>query len=134
MYKRSRLFLFYSALALSIFQQKAISQPSTPDSSIDKKAIEWAEAAQINDPANFQKVKYAIVTHLTLVRDWHNGHAYTLVPAGINPANGSKLSELDRDIIICSTKPASVHENLMSALRSALDSAQVETILDKYTV
>jgi hypothetical protein len=44
------------------------------------------------------------------------------------------LSEMDRQLIICSTKPRSVHDNLMRVLRSELDSSQVESILNKYTI
>jgi len=104
------------------------------DTALESKAAGWVVSLQLNDNAKAEKVKTAIATHLTTVKDWHNSHSYTLVPEGINPANGNKLTELDRDIIICSTKPKSVHENLMAALRAELDSVQVETILDKYTI
>lgn len=104
------------------------------DTALESKAAGWVASLQLNDNAKAEKVKAAIATHLTAVKDWHNSHSYTLVPEGINPANGNKLSELDRDIIICSTKPKSVHENLMAVLKAELDSAQVESILDKYTI
>lgn len=104
------------------------------DTALENKAAGWVASLQLNDNTKAEKVKAAIATHLTAVKDWHNNHSYTLVPEGINPANGNKLTELDRDIIICSTKPRSVHENLMSVLRAELDSVQVETILDKYTI
>jgi len=41
---------------------------------------------------------------------------------------------MDRQIIICSTKPKSIHDNLMKVLKTELDSVQVEAILDKYTI
>ena len=104
------------------------------DTALESKAAGWVVSLQLNDNAKAEKVKTAIATHLTAVKDWHNSHSYTLVPEGINPANGNKLTELDRDIIICSTKPKSVHENLMVVLRAELDSVQVEIILDKYTI
>lgn len=104
------------------------------DTALENKASAWVAALQLNDNIKAEKVKAAIATHLTAVKDWHNNHSYTLVPEGINPANGNRLSELDRDIIICSTKPKSVHENLMTVLKTQLDSAQVEAILDKYTI
>jgi hypothetical protein len=104
------------------------------DTALESKAAGWVASLQLNDNAKNEKLKVAIATHLTAVKDWHNNHSFTLVPEGINPANGNKLSELDRDIIICSTKPKSIHENLMAVLKAELDSAQVETILDKYTV
>jgi ribosomal protein S24E len=104
------------------------------DTALESKAAGWVASLQLNDNAKAERVKSAIVIHLTAVKDWHNSHSFTLVPEGINPANGNKLSELDRDIIICSTKPKSIHENLMAVLKTELDSVQVETILDKYTV
>ncbi|NOT90247.1 MAG: DUF3826 domain-containing protein [Ferruginibacter sp.] len=113
-----------------------VLQPASAqaDTALDNKAATWVAALQLTDNAKAKKVQAAIATHLTAVKDWHNNHPFTLVPEGINPVTGSKLSELDRDIIICSTKPKSVHENLMTVLRAELDSAQVEMILDKYTI
>ena len=104
------------------------------DTAIDGKAAGWAAALQLNDNAKTEKVRTAIAAHLTAVKDWHNSHSFTMVPEGINPANGNKLSEMDRQIIICSTKPRSIHENLMTVLKAELDSVQIETILDKYTI
>jgi hypothetical protein len=104
------------------------------DTALEAKAASWVTYLQLNDNVKAEKVKAAIAVHLTAVKDWHNSHSFTLVPEGINPATGNKLTELERDIIICSTKPRSIHENLITVLRSELDSVQVETILDKYTV
>lgn len=104
------------------------------DTTLENKAANWVASLELNDNAKAERIKSAIATHLTAVKDWHNSHSFTLVPEGINPANGNKLSELDRDIIICSTKPKSIHENLIGVLKAELDSVQVETILDKYTV
>lgn len=122
--------LIVFALAFLI-AEKAMAQM---DTAFESKAASWVAALQLNDNAKAEKVRAAIIKHLIAVKDWHNNHSFTLVPEGINPANGNKLSELDRDIIICSTKPKSIHENLMAVLKAELDSAQVETILDKYTV
>ena len=104
------------------------------DAEIDKKAVEWASALSLNDAAKAAKVQAAISTHLKLVRDWHNDHPASIVPAGINPATGNKLSEMDRQIIVSSTIPKSVHDDLMNALKAELTPEQVETVLDKYTV
>ena len=41
---------------------------------------------------------------------------------------------MDRQIIANSTIPPSVHTSLMNALRTDLSAAQVEFILDKYTI
>jgi len=104
------------------------------DTALEKKAREWTAALQLNNNAKAQKVHDAILIHLTAVRDWHNNNPFTMVPEGIDPATGNKLSELDRQVIICSAKPKSVHENLMAVLETELDTVQVETILDKYTI
>jgi Protein of unknown function (DUF3826) len=104
------------------------------DTALESKAAGWVASLQLADKVKEKKVQEAILLHLTAVKDWHNSHSFTLVPEGINPVNGNKLSELDRDIIICSTKPKSVHENLMTVLKAELDSIQVEMILDKYTI
>jgi hypothetical protein len=104
------------------------------DTALENKAAGWTAALQLPDAAKAKRVQGAIAAHLIAVKEWHNSHPFTLVPEGINPATGNKLSELDRDIIICSAKPKSVHDNLMTVLKTELDSVQVEMILDKYTV
>jgi len=71
---------------------------------------------------------------LITIRDWNNDHPFTTVPAGINPATGNKLSELDRQVIAISAMPVSIHENLMTALRKELTPALVDSVLDKYTI
>ena len=114
--------------------QTLIAQTATVDTSLESKAAEWVHSLQLNNDAKAKKVKDAIAIHLTAVKDWHNSHSFTLVPEGINPANGNKLSEMDRQIIICSTKPKAIHESLMTVLKTELDSTQVEAILDKYTI
>jgi hypothetical protein len=104
------------------------------DSALNKKAAEWVTGLQLSDADKAARVQLAIATHLTLIRNWHNQHPYTLIPEGINPTTGNKLSQMDRQIIICSTKPKEIHENLMKTLLTELDSSQVEFILDKYTI
>lgn len=104
------------------------------DADIEAKATEWVKALNLNDAAKEARVRNAIATHLKAVRDWHNAHPLTEVPAGINPATGNTLSSMDRTIISHSAKPASVHENLMNVLKAELTPEQVETILDKYTI
>lgn len=121
----------FMLLVLMLLLQPSFAQA---DTALDNKAATWVAALQLTDNAKAKKVQAAIATHLTAVKDWHNSHSFTLVPEGINPVTGNKLSELDRDIIICSTKPKSVHDNLMAVLKAELDSTQVEMILDKYTI
>jgi hypothetical protein len=114
--------------------QSLMAQSPVIDTALEKKANEWVTSLKLNDETKAQKVKNAIAIHLTEVKEWHNSHPYTMTPEGINPATGNKLSEMDRQIIICSTKPKSIHDNLMNILKAELDSVQVEAILDKYTI
>ena len=104
------------------------------DADQEKKAAEWVASLNLNDADKANRVKDVIVAHLKTIRDWHNEHPFSTVPAGINPVTGIKLSELERQIIANSAMPKTVHENLMSGLRKDLTETLVETILDKYTV
>ena len=99
-----------------------------------KKATEWVASLGLNDPAKESRVKEVIVAHLKAIRDWHNDHPATTVPAGINPTTGKTLSELDREVIADSAMPKSVHEKFMGGLRKELTGDQVEAVLDKITV
>lgn len=112
----------------------AAEQKLRSDAEQEKKAAEWVSSLGLNDAAKEGRVKAAIALHLKAVRDWHNDHPYTTVPAGINPATGNPLSQLDRQVIANSAIPKSVHENLMAALRADLSEQQVEQVLDKYTI
>lgn len=142
--KRSKLFLTAAvALLLSsgAFAQEPAAKPAPSpeaqakaDAEVDKKASEWVSALSLNDAAKEARVKDVIITHLKAVRDWNNSHSAAEVPAGINPATGKPLSEMDKQIIVNSSIPKSVHENLMAGLRKDLTEPQVETILDKYTI
>ena len=114
--------------------QPLVAQTSTIDTALQSKAAEWVGSLKLNDDAKAQRLKIAIATHLMAVKDWHNSHPYTMIPEGINPTTGGKLSEMDRQIIICSAKPGSIHDNLMNVLKAELDSTQVEAVLDKYTI
>ena len=113
---------------------KAAAAKAKSDEGMDKKAAEWVASLNLNDPAKEARVKNVISTHLKTIRDWHNEHPYTTVPAGINPATGNKLSTLDRQVIANSAMPETVHQALMEGLRKDLTEAQVEAILDKYTI
>jgi Protein of unknown function (DUF3826) len=134
------LFGLAASGAISLLAQTAPSNQSSNDakakSDIDqeKKAAEWTASLNVSDPAKEAKLNAAIATHLKRVRDWHNEHPFTTVPAGINPATGNKLSDLDRQVIANSAIPKSVHDSLMNVLRSELTPEQVELILDKYTI
>lgn len=120
--------------------QTAVKQVLSPeaqakaDAEIDKKANEWVSSLTLNDTAKASRVKTVVTAHLKAIRDWNNSHSYESVPAGIDPATGKPLSTMDRQIIINSSLPKSVHENLMTGLRKDLNEEQVEAILDKYTI
>lgn len=98
------------------------------------RAEAFVGALNLVDDEKAAHVKAVILTHLTAVRDWHNNHSYTLVPEGIDPINGKTFAQLDRQFIIDSTIPKTVHEALMAGLKQDLNDDQVETILDKYTI
>lgn len=115
-------------------EAKAAAAKAKSDAGNEAKAAEWVGSLQLEDPAKAGRVTAVIATHLKTIRDWHNDHPYTTVPAGINPVTGKPLSPLDRQMIANSAMPKSVHENLMTGLRKDLSPEQVEAILDKYTV
>jgi len=114
--------------------QAAPDAQAKSDEEIVKKAGEWVAALNLNDAAKEARVKEVIVTHLKTIRDWNNTHPASTVPAGINPATGKALSDMDRQIIANSSMPKTVHTDLMSGLRKDLTEEQVNTILDKYTI
>lgn len=107
---------------------------SRSDTEQAKKAGDWVASLRLDDPAREARLKGVIATHLKAVRDWHNAHPFTTVPAGINPVTGARLSNLDRQVIADSAIPASVHENLMAGLRKDLSPEQIGAVLDRYTV
>jgi hypothetical protein len=108
--------------------------PAKSKSDPDVKAGQWVASLNLNDPAKEARLTAVITTHLTAVRDWHNNHAYTLVPEGMNPITGKVFNKLERQVIINSTIPKQVHEDLMAGLRKDLTEDRVELILDKYTI
>ena len=112
----------------------ATAAKTKSDADQEKKAAEWVGSLKLGDGAQEARVTEVIAVHLKTIRDWHNEHPYTTVPAGINPITGKPLSQLDRQMIANSAIPKSVHESLMSGLRKDLTEEQVEAILDKYTV
>ncbi|WP_183559028.1 DUF3826 domain-containing protein [Mucilaginibacter sp. SP1R1] len=136
--------VFVSLLTLSAVskaQDQVAAKPAVSadaqakaDADVDKKATDWVGVLTLNDAGKETRVKEVITTHLKAIRDWNNTHSYELVPAGINPESGKPLSTMDRQIIVNSSLPKSVHDNLMTGLRKDLTEEQVETILDKYTI
>jgi tRNA A37 N6-isopentenylltransferase MiaA len=104
------------------------------DIDLEKRAKTFVDSLKLNDKEKDVRVFNVIKTHMKAVRDWHNDHPYTIVPKGINPRNGEIMTDVHRDVIACSTKPKSVHENLMKGLRKDLTEEQVEKVLDLYTI
>jgi hypothetical protein len=129
-------------LPLSIIAQDQPAAGASPvleskaksDADAERKASDWTASLNLGDTNKEARVKEVITTHLKAVRDWHNDHPLTTVPAGVNPANGKRLSDLDRQMIADSAIPRSVHSNLMARLRKDLSPEQVEAVLDNYTV
>lgn len=113
---------------------KATAARARSDADTEKKAAEWIGSLQLGDPAREARLTAVVATHLKTIRDWHNEHPYTTVPAGINPVTGTPLNNLDRQVIANSAMPKSVHDALMTGLRQDLSEAQVEAVLDKYTI
>jgi hypothetical protein len=104
------------------------------DAALQKKAAGWVAKLELADAQKEARVTALVAAHLKAVRDWHNSHPFTSVPEGINPATGKPLSNLDRQMIADGAMPKSVHADLMNGLRKELTDAQVEAILDAYTV
>ncbi|MBZ4035094.1 DUF3826 domain-containing protein [Flavobacterium sp. 17A] len=98
------------------------------------KAKEWISSLALNDGPKENRLIQIVAMHLTAVKEWHNSHPASTVPAGINPLDGKPLSELHRQIIADSAMPSNVHEDLMNGLRKDLTEEQVALVLDKYTI
>ncbi|MGF7231079.1 DUF3826 domain-containing protein [Arachidicoccus sp.] len=137
--KKNKLFGKVFGLAVFCFAIIANTGVEAQTSAKDKQEIQakagnWVASLNLNDKAKEASVTNIIAAHLEAVRNWNNTHSYTTVPAGINPETGNKLSNLDRQIIVNSAMPDSVHQHLMNGLAKYLSPTQVEAILDKYTV
>lgn len=115
------------------FDKKADAKINS-DIDLEKRAQSFVDSLKLNDKEKETRVYAVIRTHMRAVRDWHNEHPHTEVPAGINPRTGEKLTDVHRDVIACSAKPKSVHENLMNGLRKDLTEDQIDKILDLYTI
>ncbi len=127
-------FTDYAAAQAAKAETTTTDAKAKADAEQEAKAAEWVASLNLNDAAKEGRVKAVIAEHLKTIRDWNNEHPFTTVPAGINPATGNKLSDLDRQVIANSAMPAAVHQNLMDGLRKDLTEEQVEAVLDKYTI
>jgi predicted neuraminidase len=124
----------FSFIPMLLAATTAFAQVPQADSATEKKAAAWVASLQLDNAQKAAEVTSLIATHLTEVRDWNNTHPYSSVPAGIDPATGKPLSNMDRQIIAVSAMPRSVHDSLMNGLRRELTPDQVSAILDKYTI
>ena len=125
-----KLLLLIGFLALNT----AVKAQSSPAADDVAKAKEWISSLALNDVQKEKRLVGVVATHLTTIKEWHNSHPASTVPAGINPLDGKPLSELHRQIIADSAMPSTVHQDLMSGLRKELTEAQVALVLDKYTI
>jgi hypothetical protein len=123
-----------SMLLMSSVQSFSQTADVVVPEEIINKAKEFVGALSLADAAKRSAVEDIVAVHMVSVRDWHNNHPASAVPAGINPVTGNKLSELDRQVIADSAMPATVHQDLMNGLNKNLRPDQVELILDKYTI
>ncbi len=116
------------------FFNKKADAGTHSDIDLEKRAKTFVDSLKLNDKEKEARVFNIIKTHMKAVRDWHNDHPYTIIPKGINPRTGELMTDVHRDVVACSTKPTSVHENLMTGLRKDLTEEQVEKVLDLYTI
>ena len=119
---------------VAVYFDKPLFERLRSDLALEKKAADWVASLNLEDEKKAGYVTTLIYNHLRQVRDWHDTHPYTIIPEGINPQTGKKLSELDRQMIADSAMPAEVHDRLMKGLHKALTDEQVEAVLDRYTV
>lgn len=127
--KKIKVALLVAFMAFSAF---ANAQTVTDEDAA--KAKEWIRSLELNNSEKENQLVQVVSTHLATVKEWHNSHPFSTVPAGINPLDGKPLSDLHRQIIADSAMPSTVHQNLMDGLRKDLSEEQVALVLDKYTI
>ena len=132
--------LLLMSFSLSSYAQKAekakseVKTAASANADVHAKAAQFVASLNLTDTAKAARVTAVIETHMAAVHDWHNSHPYTLTPEGINPITGKVFSKLERELIVDSTIPNAVHDELMKGLRRDLTEEQVDQILDKYTI
>lgn len=133
---RSSLFFiaFLTAAGTAPCLAQTAPASSRPGAQQEQKAAAWVAALHLKDTSKNAGLRELIAGHLQTVRDWHNSHSYTVVPAGVNPETGQPLSKLDRQMIVDSSIPDSVHDSFMKGLEAVLDKDQTDQILDDITI
>lgn len=126
--KKLLVIVMLFALSIPAVQAQVIDEGSM------KKATGWVNNLNLNDKAKEERVTKVIATHLAAIRDWHNTHGNMVPDGAINPTTGKKLSALDRMVIADSSQPASIRQALLDGLNADLTPAQVEQVLDMYTI
>ncbi|WJS93687.1 DUF3826 domain-containing protein [Flavobacterium johnsoniae] len=121
-------------IGLLVINTTIKAQSSKTEQDETAKAKEWINSLSLNNNEKENRLVQVVSTHLLAVKEWHNNHPASTVPAGINPLDGKPLSELHRQIIADSAMPSTVHESLMTGLRKDLNEEQVALVLDKYTI
>jgi len=121
-------------IAIFTFCLTHAAQAQTIDEGSMKKAAGWVSQLQLNDQAKEERLKGVIAKHLSTIRDWHNQHVDMIPDGAINPQTGKRLSALDRMVIADSSQPDSIRQQLLDGLNADLTPAQVEQVLDLYTV
>lgn len=129
--KKIKIALLIVLMTVGSFANAQSVEPAADDV---KKAQEWISELNLNNAEKESRVIKVVATHLSTIKDWHNTHPFSTVPAGINPLDGKPLSDLHRQIIADSAMPSTIHEDLMNGLRKDLTEEQVASVLDKYTI
>ena len=103
----------------------------------DKEYVDKSEAIVaalgLDDEVKESDVVEIVRAHRQAVVDWHNAHPYTVVPE-TEARTGRTLSAVEREMTADRQIPASVRKTLMKGLRKHLTEAQIEQIMDGYTI
>ena len=129
-----KLNLIFTSALTALLAMNGFAQTEATVDADQKRAADWVATLKLDDTAKAARITEVVTTHLKTVRDWHNAHPGTSVPAGINPITGKKLNEVEREVIADSAMPKTAHETLMNGLHKDLSEEQVAAMLDKYTI
>lgn len=121
--------------ALSKYFSKNLYRETHSDEKLLNRAKSWTAALNLKKQDQISFVTTTIFNYLKKIRDWHNSHPYTMIPEGINPRTGGKLTKLDRQMIMDSSQPSEFLDKFKKDLRRVITDEQIENVIfDKYTV